>query len=185
MARNLSVGLTYKDYVDLPNDGKRYEIHDGELSVTPAPGTRHQELSVQLASLLFGHVTSRALGKVYSAPVDVILDRRTVLQPDIVFVDRARLGIVAEHGIEGAPTLVIEILSASTARVDRAKKFRLYARFAVPHYWIVDPEARAVEAYVLGSGGYTLALRATGDTPASPPPFEGLGLVPDALWSSG
>lgn len=182
VARDLSARLTYEDYVELPNDGKRYEIHDGELSVTPAPGTRHQGVSIRLASLLFSHASAHALGEVYHAPVDVILDRHTVVQPDIVFVDAARLGIVAERGIEGAPTLVVEILSSSTTRVDRATKFRLYARFGVPHYWIVDPAARTVEAYALGTSGYGLALHATGSEPVSPAPFDDLGLVPDALW---
>lgn len=182
MARDLSARMTYEDYVALPNDGQRYEIHDGEVSVTPAPGTRHQGVSIRLASLLFSHVSARALGEVYNAPVDVILDRHTIVQPEIVFVAGARLGIVAERGIEGAPTLVVEILSASTARIDRATKFQLYARFGVPHYWIVDPEARTVEAYALGASGYGLALHATGSEPVSPPPFEGLALVPASLW---
>jgi len=182
MARNLSGRLTYKDYVDLPNDGKRYEIHDGELWMTAAPGISHQEVSRRLFRMLDRHVEERALGAVWFAPVDVILADDAIVQPDIVYVARERLPAVLERGIEGPPTLVIEILSPSTTQIDRVRKRQLYDRHGVPYYWIVDPDARAVEAYVLGSGGYTLALRATGDTPASPPPFESLALVPDALW---
>jgi len=183
MARNLSGRLTYEDYVALPDDGPRYEIHDGELSVTPAPGTRHQDTSIRLASLLLGHVTARGLGKVYAAPIDVVLDPHTVVQPDIVVVDTGRRAIITARAIEGAPTLVVEILSASTVEIDRVRKRQLYARHGVPYYWIVDPEARAVEAYELQARGYILALQATGAAPVSPPPFEGLALVPDALWA--
>ncbi len=96
-------------------------------------------------------------------------DRRTVVD---------RLPAVRERGIEGPPTLVIEILSPSTTQTDRVRKRQLYARHGVPYYWMVDGEARAIEAYVLGPDGYTLALRAIGDAPVSPPPFEGLALVP-------
>lgn len=183
MARNLSGRLTYEDYVALPDDGTRYEIHDGELSVTPAPGTRHQDTSIRLASLLLSHVTACGLGKVYAAPIDVIFDPHTVVQPDIVFVDTGRRAIITARAIEGAPTLLVEILSPSTVQIDRVRKRPLYARHGVPYYWMVDGEARALEAYVLGPDGYTLALRAAGETPVSPPPFEGLALVPAALWA--
>ena len=182
MAPDSSVVLTYRDYATLPDDGRRYEIHDGELSVTPAPGSAHQMISADLYDVVKAHVKAGNLGLVLYAPLDVILSDTTVVQPDLVYLDATRAGLLTARGIEGPPTLVVEILSASTRRIDREKKLLLYARYHVPNYWIVDPEARALEAYVLGPEGYTLALRATGDAPVSPPPFVGLALVPAALW---
>ena len=105
------VRLTYEDYAALPDDGRRYELHEGELSVTPAPGLRHQDILGNLFVILRGHVNARGLGKVFIAPVDCILESITVVQPDIVFVETARRSIMSERGIEGAPTLVVEVIS--------------------------------------------------------------------------
>ena len=151
----------------------------------PRRSRRHNGLrdsQPDLNDVLRAHVRARSLGLVLYAPLDVILSDTTVVQPDLVYLDAARAGLLTAQGIEGPPTLVVEILSPSTRAIDRDAKLLLYARHRVPHYWIVDPEARAVEAYVLGPDGYALALRATGDAPVSPPPFESLALIPAALW---
>jgi len=92
------VVLTYRDYEALPNDGRRYEIHEGELSVTAAPRTRHQEVSIRLASALHVHVTSRGPGKVFHAPTAVILSDISVVEPDIVYVASDRLERSASRG---------------------------------------------------------------------------------------
>jgi Uma2 family endonuclease len=176
------VVLTYEDYAVLPADGRRYEIHDGELSVTPAPSPHHQMISRNLFIVLHQHVRTRGLGEVLYAPLDVILTESAIVQPDIVYLDRARLGAISRRGIEGPPTLVVEVLSPSTTLTDRSTKWRLYARHGVPFYWLVDPEARAIEALVLGPAGYSLAVRASGDEPLALPPFPDLALVPAALW---
>ena len=174
--------LTYRDYEALPADGRRYELHDGALSVTPAPGTRHQRILRELNEVVQAHVKSRRLGEVFFAPIDLILEETTIVQPDLVYLDPTRAHLVSERGIEGPPTLVVEILSPSTTSIDRNAKRRLYRRFGVPHYWIVDPESLTIEAYVLAEGDYQLAARASGDTPASLPPFPELALVPKSLW---
>src|SRR3970282_411163 len=111
--------LTYSDYAALPDDGRRYELHQGALSVTPALGTRHQEAIVNLIGLLHEHVRSRGLGKVFVAPTDCILSNVTVVQPDVFYIATDRLAIISERGIEGAPTLVVEVLSPSPAHLDR------------------------------------------------------------------
>jgi Uma2 family endonuclease len=103
-AIELRTVLTYEDYAALPADGRRYEILDGELSVTPAPGTRHQKVKANLFDMLRHHVKDRRLGELFDAPTDCILSDTTVVQPDIVFIDTARLAIISERGIEGAPT---------------------------------------------------------------------------------
>jgi Uma2 family endonuclease len=178
--------LTYQDYAALPDDGKRYEIHDGELSVTAAPTPLHQMVSVNLLEVLRAHVKPRGLGMVLCAPLDVILSERpgetTIVQPDIVFLDRERLGLISQRAIEGAPMLAVEILSPSTATIDRVRKRALYARYGVPYLWFVDPDARELEAHVLEAGGYRLARRASGTEPVDLPPFVDLGLVPSSLW---
>jgi Uma2 family endonuclease len=177
-----SAVLTYHDYAALPEDGRRYELHDGALSMTPAPGTLHQRVSRNLGVLLHRHVEARQLGEVFFAPLDVILSETTVVQPDLVYIDGAHRRAVSSRGIEGPPTLVVEILSPSTATIDRVTKPHLYARYGVPHLWLVDPEAQALEALVLEPGGYSLAVRAVGATPVGPPPFQDLALVPSSLW---
>lgn len=176
------IALTYRDYEALPNDGKRYEIHDGELYVTAAPTSDHQIVSMRLSAFLHGHVEARQLGIVLTAPLDVILADTTILQPDIVYLDRERRRALAKRGVEGPPTLVIEILSPSTAVADRGIKRQLCARYGVPHFWIVDIAARAIDAYVLREGEYVRITTASGSEPIDLAPFAELGLVPDALW---
>ena len=174
--------LTYKDYEALPANGRRYEVHEGELSLTPAPSPKHQEVSGNLFVLLHHHVKTRGLGKVFDAPIDCILSDITIVQPDIVYLERGRLTAISSRGIEGAPTLVVEILSPSTIQIDRSVKFQLYVRHGVPYYWIVDPDGHTIEAYILAGGAYQFAARLEGAEPASLPPFSDLALVPASLW---
>lgn len=175
--------LTYEDYVLLPNDRNRYEILEGELSVTPAPSTKHQKVSGNLFMLLAGHVNQHNLGTVFFAPVDLILETTSVLQPDLLFVSSARRHIITDRAVEGAPDLVVEIVSPNTSRTDRVTKAQIYARHGVGAYWIVDPYQETVEIYLLEAGGYRLAATLHGDTPQPAPPFDGLSLLPSALFS--
>jgi len=177
--------LTYRDYCELPDDGRRYEIHDGELSMTPAPNPRHQRLVGAIYRILYAHVRSRGLGEVLLSPIDVILSDIAIVQPDVVYLERSRAGAVSSRGIEGAPTLAVEILSAWTASIDRQRKRQLYARYAVPFYWIVDPDARAVEAHVLGPEGDAQVERVAGEGRAALPPLGDLVLDAGALWREG
>ena len=132
---------TYDDYAALPDDGRRYELYEGDLiEMTPAPRPRHQLILGNLYALLRAHVRDHHLGEVLLAPIDVILNPITVLQPDLVYIESSRLSIMTERAIEGPPTLVVEILSPSTSSRDRGIKQRLYAKYAVPSYWIADPD---------------------------------------------
>src|SRR2546428_4498414 len=148
------IKLTYEDYVDLPDDGRRYEILDGELEVSPAPAPKHQAVSRNLVWIVHGHVQERGLGSVYYAPIDVILTDTSIVQPDLVFIAAARESIVSSRGIEGAPDLAVEILSPWSVRRDRVAKAALYARYGIRHYWLVDPEARTLEVYETANGAY-------------------------------
>jgi Uma2 family endonuclease len=160
-ARTRTIGgkLTYLDYVDLPDDGKRYEVLDGELAVTPSPLIRHQQVSANLYALLRRYVRRHDAGLPLYAPVDVILDRSTIVVPDLVFVRKARGGIVSERAVEGAPDLIVEILSAGTSRRDRGIKMKLYSRFGVAHYWIVDPLRQTIEMRERGPRSYRVTGR--------------------------
>jgi Uma2 family endonuclease len=150
--------------------------------VTPSPGTSHQATLRNLIVILHHHAVTTGLGEVLPAPIDCILDVVTVVQPDIVFVDTARRSLVSERGIEGPPTLAVEILSPSSVGIDRRTKLRLYARYEVPHYWIVDPVAQTIEAYELVHGAYREAGTLTGETAVALPPFPGSSLDPRAIW---
>jgi Uma2 family endonuclease len=178
--------FTYRDYEALPNDRRRYEIHDGELCVTRAPSLEHQIIASNLVRALMRHVPGVAPGLLLFAPLDVILsdrpDATTIVQPDIVYIAPDRMSITSRRGLEGAPTLAAEILSPSTRTIDRVVKRRLYARYGTPCLWLVDPDARVVEAFVLEGDRYVLAVSAAGSDAVDLPPFTGLGLVLDALW---
>jgi Uma2 family endonuclease len=146
---------TYQDYLKTPDD-KRYELIEGKLLMTPSPVTKHQRISRKIEFLLEKFVTEHDLGEIFYAPCDVRLDDENVLQPDIMFISKDRLHIIGEKNIHGAPDLVIEILSESTAYRDLVQKKKLYARFGVREYWVVDPGEHFVEMYTLKQGLYTL-----------------------------
>jgi Uma2 family endonuclease len=146
--------LTYDDLRTTPDDGRRYEIIEGDLYVTPAPTISHQRISRNLEFVLHTYVTQHGLGEVLNAPVDVLLDRHTIVEPDLLFVSSARSGMISERGIEGAPDLVVEILSPGTEQRDRGFKQQAYARYGVAHYWRVDPVARTVTELVLSGASY-------------------------------
>lgn len=179
----MRVVLTYEDYVALPNDGKRYEIHDGELSVTPAPTFRHQQILARLLGILRAHVAANDLGEVVPAPITVVLADTSIAEPDIIYIAKERMSIVSARGtVDGAPTLAVEILSPSTARSDRQTKRQLFERYGVPYYWIVDPDARAIDVYQAVGGAYGAADQISADELIDLPPFPGLRIDPAALW---
>lgn len=175
--------LTYDEYRDLPNDRNRYEILDGELSVTPAPSTKHQRISGRLYLTLAHHVLANQLGDIYAAPTDLILAPTTVVQPDLIFIANDRRGIVTERAIEGSPTLVVEILSVTTRRTDRQTKAQLYAKHAVPHYWLIDPDQQTFEVFELAGDQYNLVVTAQNAEPFNPTLFSGLAIPLADLWS--
>jgi Uma2 family endonuclease len=144
--------LVYDDLRDRPEDGRRYELLEGDLLVTPAPSPLHQRVSKRLQRMLEGYFESRGLAEVFDAPLDVILAQQDVVQPDLVVVSDAAQ--ITARAVEGAPLMVVEILSESTERMDRNRKASRYAALGVAHYWIVDPGTRAIECYRLEQGGY-------------------------------
>lgn len=139
--------LTYEDYVLFPEDGQRHEIIDGEHYVSPAPIPKHQRVSMRLSIRIGGFVEEHGLGEVFASPIDVLLSRHDILQPDLLFISKERLAILREKNIQGAPDLVVEILSESTRRLDEKIKLARYEVLGVSEYWIVDPLADRVHVF--------------------------------------
>ena len=165
------VKFTYEDYLLFPDDGKRHELIDGEHHVTPAPNIKHQKISGNLFGILHAHLRGVKAGRLFSAPTDVVLSDLDVVQPDLLFVSAGRASIITERNIQGAPDIVAEILSETTRRTDEVVKRKLYERFGVAEYWIVDPELETVKVYRMAETGYirTAELtRETGDILKSP-----------------
>ncbi len=183
MALSRGVRFTANDIWDMPEDGKRYEVVNGELYVTPPPLEAHQKASTNLVGYIWQYAHHRGLGTVYSAPFGVVLDEENGVQPDIVYVSRQRQGFIVERGLEGAPDLVAEVLSPSTQTRDRGVKMRRYAAAGIPHYWIVDPRGRALEAYRLTEQGYELTGTFGPGSTFHPELFPGLEVPIDDLWA--
>ena len=141
-----AVRQTYKDYCATPDD-ERYELLNGNLMMVPAPNRKHQEVLISLARKLGNFTEEHGLGKVYVAPFDVFLSDTDVVQPDVLFISRAREHTLTDQNVRGAPDLVIEILSPSTADRDLGYKHDLYGRHGVLEYWIVDPMAETVAVH--------------------------------------
>lgn len=144
--------LTYDDLLQMPDDGKRYEIIDGELYVSPSPIPKHQELLGRLHVIMSLFVAEHGQGKVYVAPLDVRLAEHDVVEPDMLFISTERIGIIGETMITGAPDLVIEVLLPSTRARDESLKADLYARAGVQEYWLVDPQAQTLVIHTLEDG---------------------------------
>jgi Uma2 family endonuclease len=139
--------LTYNDYALIPEDGQRHEIIDGEHYMTPSPMTLHQRTVLRLTLRLGGFVELHGLGEVFVAPYDVVFSKHDIVQPDLLFISRKRAAIVTPKNVQGAPDLVIEILSESTRRLDEKVKLDLYERSDVLEYWMFNPFRKTVRAF--------------------------------------
>ena len=144
-------GLTYSDYLKTSDD-ERYELLNGELLMVPAPNMAHQKAQAELGIRLGAWVKERGLGSVFFSPTDVVLSDSDVVQPDLLFISNERGHVVTRDNVQGAPDLVVEVLSPSTSAVDWTTKRDLYARYGVREYWIVDPDDRTVAGTVASRG---------------------------------
>jgi len=150
------VKLNYDDLRLFPDNGKRHELIDGEHIMTPAPNTKHQRVVIRLGTRLQVSVEKTKSGVVFTAPYDVVLSDYDITEPDIVFVSANRQQIITQANLRGAPDLVVEILSPSTKEIDRTVKFKLYEKYGVREYWIIDPDAETIEIYAWSAAGYAL-----------------------------
>jgi Uma2 family endonuclease len=162
-------GKTYEEYLVAVEhySNLRVEYLGGAIIMSPSPVPLHQRISGNLFMLLNSYVKTRRLGEIFYAPLDVELSPEAhIAQPDLIFVAQDRVAeLVGEKRILGAPDLLIEILSPSSARTDRMVKLPIYANFGVAEYWIVNQQEPAIEVYILDGETYRVAgLFQSGDT---------------------
>ncbi len=159
---------TYDDLFTLPDDGRRYEIIEGELYEMPSPSIIHASVIARIITLLVP-IVGRIGGQWFTAPLAVFFPGADPVQPDILVILPNWTGDLRHRGVEGAPDLVIEVLSPSNRGHDLLTKRSLYARAGVREYWIADPEARTLEIFALDRDAFHLAVAASGsESPASP-----------------
>lgn len=176
------IKLTYEEYKLLPED-KRAELIGGDLLVTPAPNVEHQRIIKRIFVALNQWVEEHQLGEVFIAPTDVILSKYDVVQPDIFFVAKARIGIVRENFIEGPPDLIIEILSKRTEKRDKSIKSYLYSKYGVREYWIVDPVSQTITVSVYESDRLHFKQAYPISSNIESPLLPGLKLLTRAIFS--
>src|SRR5438067_3996346 len=145
---------TYNDYAAIPDDGKRYEIVNGVLYMSPSPSIAHQRIAGRLFRYLSAYVEDVGLGVVLSAPTDVELSPKDVFQPDVFVILNSGLEKIKELRVIGAPDLIVEVASPGTATQDRHRKYHIYAQAGVTEYWIADPGTRTIEVLLLEDGEY-------------------------------
>ena len=139
--------VTYAELEQWPDDGRRYELYGGEAIVVPAPLPIHQVVALRIYDVLKVYADKTG-GLALCSPLDIVFSDYDVLQPDVVFFDADRRQQIDLHSaVRIIPNLVVEVLSRSTAARDRGRKLDIFARYAVPEYWIVDPSAKTLEVY--------------------------------------
>ncbi len=174
---------TYDEYAALPEDAKRYEVIEGELVEMSAPNVRHQDILLWVAVQLYQHVAAFGGGRVFVAPLDVVLSNINVVQPDVLFVADSDQDRITAPNLQGAPTLAVEVLS--DAGHDRVRKRRLYEQFGVQEYWIVDPHTERVEVYRIEGGTFSEATVLEAGATLTTGLLPGLELDVETLLADG
>jgi Uma2 family endonuclease len=174
--------LTVEDYRSLPEAGPRYQLIGGDLYMAPAPNRFHQEISRNLQVKLFLYLRATGAGKIFNSPFDVYLDETNVFQPDLIVVLNDRLGILTEAGAEGAPNLVIEILSPKTRRLDLEQKRKAYPRFGVQELWIIDPDPRLTTQHRFCADGSVITVAISESDSLSSPLLPGFVISGTELY---
>lgn len=170
--------VSFADLERWPEDGRRYELYDGEVYVVPSPLPLHQVVSANLHLALTEYVREHG-GVVLYAPLDIVLTDYDVVQPDLLLFTRQRQDLIDLRKVTRyAPDLAIEILSPSTASNDRGRKMKLLARHGVQEYWLVDPDAISIDVYGLRGDQFLMASTATGTEVVHSPLLPALELRP-------
>ena len=176
-----STKLTYADYERFPDDGLRHEIIDGEHYVTASPITRHQRISLALVHLFQSYLDTHPIGEIFYAPFDVVLSFTDIVVPDVIYLSKSRAQLLTVKNLQGAPDLVIEILSPSTRPRDERLKRDLYERVGVDEYWLVDPEHDIVTIYRRGAEGFEPPVGYEKNSVVTTPLMPGLELPLDRV----
>lgn len=178
------VKLTCDDYRTTPDD-ERYELLDGDLIMVAAPNLKHQEVQFRMGREVGNFIIDRSLGKLFYAPCDVVLSDTDIVQPDLLFVSRERQHLLSSgENVQGAPDLVIEILSPATADRDRGYKRKLYGKHGVKECWLVDPTAETVSVHCQRGGALTHTGTFTRTHTLRSPLLAGLETRLDHIFSS-
>ena len=174
--------LTYEDYAKVPSEvGYTLQLIDGYLVRDPSPTFIHQRVLGRLMVILRAYVQmTDPGGEVFVAPLDILLDEHTVLQPDLLYLPSSRPA--KRDPVDSLPELVVEITSPSTAQTDRVRKFGSYLKAGIPHYWVVDPSECTIQCYQLKDGHYSAIAVFTGGTFIHPS-FPGLEFEVRALFT--
>lgn len=177
--------IRYDDLAQIPEDGRRYELYDGEVFVVPSPILLHQVVAMRLWRVLDDYA-SQTGGLAVASPIDIVFSDYDVVQPDIVFLTADSMRTVSlTKPVRQSPDLAVEVLSPSTVSNDRGRKMRTFHRFGVPEYWIVDPSAETIEIYRLAESAYELAGTFSGSDKMHSAVLSDLTLVPASVFPSG
>ncbi len=177
--------FTYEDYLLFPDDGRRHELIDGEHYVTPSPITKHQRISRNLLVSLGQHIQISQTGQIFSAPMDVVFSNLDVVQPDLLFIATEHESIITEKNIQAPPDLVVEILSDASRKTDEIIKRKLYEKYQVKEYWIIDPELETIKIFRLTNQAYVRTEELSTETQAflTSPFFPNWSLPLSALFT--
>ena len=174
--------LTWSDIEDMPETHSRTELVDGELVVTPVASLWHQEICARLGAALRTFVQSRGLGNLFDRPAHVILSEHVHYEPDLCFIAKGRVVDFDSPYFEGAPDLIVEVISESNRSHDTVVKYRDYERHGVGEYWLVDPRDKHIRVYVLEGGKYQLLGVYTAGENVRSRTLDGLQLDPGAVF---
>ena len=147
MLKSVPRPLTVHDYRELPDGPPYFQLIEGEIYMSPSPNWFHQQIITNLAQIFLRYLDKKDIGKIFFAPLDTYLTDLNVYHPDLLFVSNQRRSLLGEHGVDGAPDFVVEVLSPRTARFDRGPKRDIYGRTGVQELWIIDPELKTVQVF--------------------------------------
>ena len=145
---------TYDDLLAIPEDGNRYELILGEIAMSPSPNKKHKRALSRLNNRTSAFVEQHQLGEVFFAPFDVKFSPYSVVEPDLFYISREKRFTLGDNFVDGAPDMVVEVLSPSNRMQDLVKKAALYAQYGVAEYWVVDPESQTVAVHQWKDGQY-------------------------------
>lgn len=185
MAPQTATRMTYEEFMALPDDGKHYELIEGELVLNPAPVPRHQWIIGNVHFALRAYFVAHGGGRAYLSPVDVVLSSVNVLEPDVVVILADRLALIGPMNVQGPPSIAIEVLSPGSRRKDEVTKKRLYEQFGVDEYWIADPETETVKIYRRSGDTFDRAIEIDTDAGGTitSPLLPGLALDVTAVFA--
>lgn len=174
--------FTVEELFELPDDGKRYEIYDGEVNMVPPPNLGHQDISKKLQYRIMRYLEDHLMGELFNAPVAFVHNAINYTEPDLIYVSNERRACLTHRGVEGGADLVVEILSPSTRSRDLGVKKDMYQRLGVPHYWVVDPKRCNLTAFSLQGERYGEGRQYEAHDVFEPTLFPGLRIELAPLW---